>query len=87
MDMRDPSCQVLVSQASNLIICNSRFLDEAETERVGILDEGSEHWMPQITKFIFENRLGRLAYECQTAEEEKAYAEMDTADVIADIED
>ena len=43
--------------------------------------------MPELTKFIFENRLGCLAYEFQSTEEEQQYSQMNTADVIQDIED
>ena len=38
-------------------------------------------------KYIFENRLGRLAYECQTLEDEQKYSEMDTGDIVNQIEE
>ena len=64
-----------------------RFLDDPETQRLSVLDEGCEHWLPQITKYIFEKRIGTLVYDCQSIEEEEKYAQLETAEIIQEIEE
>ena len=64
-----------------------RFLDDPEMQQISVEEEGYEHWLPQITKYIFENRIGSLAYECQTIEEEGRYAAMETGEQVQEIEE
>ena len=64
-----------------------RFLDDPEMQQINVEEEGYEHWLPQITKYIFENRIGSLAYECQTIEEEGRYAAMETGEQVQEIEE
>ena len=65
----------------------NRFLDDPDMQQISVEEEGCEHWLPQITKYLFENRIGSLAYECQTIEEEGRYAAMETEEQVQEIDD
>lgn len=37
-------------------------MQDAETQRIVVLSESVEHWLPQVSQYIVKSGIGRLSY-------------------------
>ena len=53
-----------------------------QTQRITVLSEGAEHWVPQLMQYILKNKIGVLSYP---SEPEESYQTSEQADVTEQV--
>ena len=64
LNLKDQDLEALVKRESE----NLDFLQDADTQRITVLSEGVEHWVPQVTQYIMKHRIGTISYPTETDE-------------------
>ena len=44
------------------------FTLSSQTQRITVLSEGAEHWVPQLGQYILRSQIGRLSYPTESEE-------------------
>ena len=64
----------------------SSFLQSPNTQRITILSETSQHWVPQILQFVLQNKIGRLHFPVEPEQSREELAEINISGAIDAIE-
>ena len=63
-----------------------RFLQSPLTQRITILSETSQHWVPQIFQFMLKTKIGNLRFPVEPQESRDETAEINVNGLIEQIE-
>ena len=70
-----------------MLVCCLRFLQSPLTQRITILSETSQHWVPQIFQFMLKSKIGNLRFPVEPQESRDESAEINVSGLIEQIED
>ncbi len=50
------------------MICAFSFMQDGETQRIVVLSESVQHWLPQVSQYILKSGIGHLSYPVEPEE-------------------